>query len=696
MEKNAALSLLRKALNNPVAQFRHNQWEAIDQLVNHQKKLLVVERTGWGKSSVYFISTRILRDQGKGPTIVISPLLALMRNQLEAATRLGIKAVSINSTNINDWNAITQQVLANQVDALLISPERLANDSFMDKVLRKIAGKIGLFVVDEAHCISDWGHDFRTDYRRITSILKFMPSGMPILGTTATANDRVINDIVNQLGEINIIRGSLIRESLVLQNIVLKGQAERLGWLKENLNYLPGSGIIYTLTIRDAIHVAEYLNRDNLNVAAYYGSVKMEGFETSDDYRQFLENALYNNEIKALISTSALGMGYDKPDLGFVVHFQAPGSIIAYYQQVGRAGRAIDSAYGILLAGEEDEEIHRFFMSSAFPSPVRVEAILKAIETQNGLSVDDLMDIINLRKGQIEQVLKYISVEEPSPIIKMDKYYRTAVEYTMDREKIARLTAQKDKEWRQVQAYVSHKDCLMNFLQGALDDEYQVPCGRCSSCIGKPVFNPIPLRQFVLEASIFLKNSEFPIEPRKQFIPGGLKIYGWTRTMQRSLRAEVGRVLSQWEDAGWGGMVATDKHVGYFRDELVEAMADMINLRWVPEPFPKWITCVPSNRHPNLVPDFAQRLATKLGIPFFPVVVKIKETAPQKEQENSHFQCNNLDGVFEIQGTINDESVFLIDDAIDSGWTFTIIAALLREAGSGPVFPIALTSTTVN
>lgn len=698
MNENAALQLLRKALNNPHAQFREHQWEAIDLLTNYQRKLLVVERTGWGKSSVYFISTKILRDQGKGPTIIISPLLALMRNQLEAAGRLGINAVTINSSNVDQWAEIRQRVLSNEVDALLISPERLANDSFMESVLRPIANRIGLFVVDEAHCISDWGHDFRTDYRRITNILKFMPNGMPVLGTTATANDRVVKDIVQQLGNMEIIRGSLVRDSLILQNIILSDQAERLAWLRGTLNQLEGSGIIYTLTIRDAIHVSNYLNHHGVHVAAYYGRVTADGFETSDDYRQHLEELLYNNKIKALVSTPALGMGYDKPDLGFVIHFQAPGSIIAYYQQVGRAGRAVERAYGILLSGHEDEEIQRFFMTSAFPPESWVEAILKSLETHNGLSMDGIMDLLNLRKAQIEQVLKYLSVEDPSPIIKLDKYYyRTAVEYKMNKEKIAYLTAQKQEEWKQVQAYISHEGCLMNYLQAALDDGSHIPCGRCSSCKGEPVFSPTPPREYVLDAGIFLKNSEFPLEPRKQFIAGGLPLYGWTsRTLPKNLRAEVGRILSQWQDSGWGGMVAADKHTGYFRNELVEAMSEMIRMRWEPLPVPTWLTCVPSNRHPELVPDFAKRLAERLGIPFVPVVMKIKETAPQKEQENSYFQCHNLDGVFGIQGNVSEGPVLLIDDATDSGWTFTIIAALLRQAGSGPVYPVALTATTVN
>lgn len=698
MDRDSSLKLLQTSLGNSKAQFRNNQWEAIDLLVNKSEKLLVIERTGWGKSSVYFISTHILRSQGKGPTIIISPLLALMRNQIESAERLGIKAVTINSTNQSDWDNIRQEVFDNKVDALLISPERLANDEFIETFLRPIASRIGLFVVDEAHCISDWGHDFRTDYRRIINILRFMPNGMPILGTTATANNRVIQDIVGQLGKINIIRGSLVRESLILQNIKLKDQSARLAWLKENIPVLPGSGIIYALTKRDSRQVAEYLNEAGIEAAAYYAGVEHDGFENPDEYRQRLEDLLYNNEIKVLVATSALGMGYDKPDLGFVIHYQAPGSIIAYYQQVGRAGRAIDEAYGILLSGLEDQDIHEHFMATAFPAEARVNLILDTLaETNNGLSVPELMSSINLTKGQIEQVLKYVSVENPSPVVKIkSKWSRTAIEYGMDRGKIMRLTSQKRKEWNEVQQYIEHKGCLMNYLQHALDDPIITPCGRCSSCLGKSVFPTEPSHKNILEASLFLKHSEFDIEPRKQVNKGALPIYGWSGNLSKNLLAETGKVLSRWEDAGWGKIVAEDKHKGYFKEELVDAVIEMIKERWMPNPYPTWITCVPSNRHPKLVPDFAERLARKLGLPFHFIIKKIKETGIQKEQQNSYFQCVNLDGAFQVDGMVLNEPVLLIDDAVDSGWTFTIIAALLRQAGSGPVYPVALTCTTVS
>lgn len=697
MNRENALLLLRKALNAPDADFRDGQWEAIQKLTVSKEKLLVIQRTGWGKSSVYFISCKILRDQGKGPTIIISPLLALMRNQIEAAERLGIKAVSINSTNIEDWRQIKLSVLRDEVDTLLISPERLANENFIDEVLFPIADRIGLFVVDEAHCISDWGHDFRPDYRRIVGILKAMPQGMPVLGTTATANNRVIGDIEEQLGGINIIRGALTRESLKLQNITLKDQASRLAWLKENIPIMEGSGIVYVLTKRDARIVTAWLIDCGIDAAAYYSGVEDPNFEGSTTYREFLEDALYNNDLKVLVASTALGMGYDKPDLNFVVHYQAPGSIISYYQQVGRAGRAIEKAYGILLSGQEDAEVHQYFRESAFPPEEVVSNILETIEEHDGLTIPKLTEELNIKRGQIEKALKYLSVEEPSPIIyEKPKWKRSAIAYTMDTEKIERLTNQRLEEWKTVQDYIQTEKCLMLYLQRELDDPHMHICGRCSNCLGQAILPYTVSHNNILEASIYLKHSEFDINPRKQILRNALPEYEWSGNLPADLQAETGKVLSRWGDAGWGKMVADDKHTGYFRDDLVEAMYEMITARWNPEPFPQWLTCIPSIRHPNLVPDFAKRLAKRLGIPFEPIIIKVKDTHPQKNQENSFHQCHNLDGVFQIDGNVENKPVFLVDDAIDSGWTFTIATTLLKKSGSGLVYPIALTSTSVS
>jgi ATP-dependent DNA helicase RecQ len=688
---------LRQALNDPRANFHAGQWEAIEALVHRRQKLLVVQRTGWGKSMVYFIATRLLRDRGSGPTLIVSPLLALMRNQIEAADRLGIRALTINSTNRDDWTTLTRAILQDQADAVLISPERLANDQFVRKVLLPVAERLGLLVVDEAHCISDWGHDFRPDYRRLVNVLQHMPPNMPLLGTTATANNRVLNDIGAQLGEIRIQRGPLQRETLALQTLRLPDQAARLAWLAEHLPTLPGTGIVYTLTRRDADQVADWLNRQGIEARAYHSDSVADGFADANAYRQHLENWLLNNRIKALVATTALGMGYDKPDLGFVVHYQAPGSIVAYYQQVGRAGRAIAYAVGILLAGREDEEIHAFFRDSAFPDESHVNAILHALEASDGLTVNELESVVNLRRSkQIEHVLKFLSVEHPSPVIKDGAHWRrTPVVYQLDRERIQRLTRQREQEWREIQAYIDSPDCLMQFLAKALDDEHPQPCGRCARCLGQPVIDERFSLELAAEAARYLRQAELPLECKKQAISGAFVIYPFRGNLAPQLRAETGRVLSRWGDAGWGRLVAEDKRAGHFRDELVDAMAEMIQQRWRPQPAPTWVTCIPSRNHPTLVPDFARRLAARLRLPFVPVVSKCRDNEPQKFQQNRYHQCHNLDGVFAMADAVPSGPVLLVDDMVDSTWTLTVVAALLRQAGSGPVWPTALATTGV-
>ncbi len=696
MIRAQAQRLLQTALANPSAEFREGQWEAIDALVNHRQKLLVVQRTGWGKSSVYFISTRIFRDRGMGPTIIVSPLLALMRNQIESAQRLGIVAETMNSTNTADWQEVTRRILTNQIDCLLISPERLANDGFIETVLQPIADRIALMVIDEAHCISDWGHDFRPDYRRIVNILRQLPANTPVLGTTATANDRVVEDIQIQLGDIQIHRGPLTRESLALQAMVLPDQASRLAWLAQVIPTLPGTGIIYTLTVRDAEQVAKWLGLNGIDARAYYGSVENEDFENSDTYRQHLEGLLLNNQLKVLVATTALGMGYDKPDLSFVIHYQAPGSIVAYYQQVGRAGRGIDHAVGVLMSGVEDQDIHEFFRASAFPSEGQVNEILQLLEQSDGLTLRSIEEHTNLRHSQIEKVLKLLSVENPAPVIKDgSRWFRTPVHYRMDHNRITHLTRQRVQEWQEVQAYIADIGCKMTFLRRALDDFDPTSCGKCSSCLGYPEVNVHVDPILAHRAGTFLKHAEMVIEPKAQVASNAFLEYGFRGNLPQHLRAQEGRVLSRWGDAGWGRLVADNKHAGRFNDELVDAMAEMIQQRWQPNPAPLWVCCVPSRNHPELVPDFARRLAVRLGLPFIDAIRKVKDNQPQKGQQNRFHQCRNLDGAFDIYQRNPGQPVLLVDDVVDSGWTLTVIAALLQQAGSGPVYPVALASSSV-
>ncbi len=642
---------------------------------------------------VYFISARILRDRGRGPALVISPLLALMRNQLVAAKRIGIAAATINSTNKGEWESVQWDLENDEVDMLWISPERLANQVFMENVMQAVSGRIALMVIDEVHCISDWGHDFRPDYRRIVNILEHMPPNMPVLGTTATANDRVVDDVVKQLGEVKVQRGPLKRESLALQALVLPDQAHRLAWLAAHIPDMPGTGIVYTLTKRDAESVAGWLRKCGIDARAYYSGVVSEEYDDSSKCREHLEDLLINNSIKVLVATTALGMGYDKPDVGFVVHYQAQASIVAYYQQVGRAGRNLDHALGILLSGKEDEDIVEYFRASAFPAERDVQRILDLLGRSDGLSTYQLGEKANLRVGQISKVLKFLSVERPSPIVfQRPKWRRAPVRYKLDKKRINRLTKQREVEWGEIQKYIQAKQCRMAFLQRALNDSNVTDCGRCENCLGEPLIDPSVSHNLVIRAQHFLRRLYLPIQCRVIVRKGAASKYGFPYKLPLELRASEGRAMSRWGDAGWGHLVKDDKHAGHFRDELVKAACDMIR-EWKPSPAPQWVTCIPSKRNPALVGSFAKRLAKALRLPFHDVIDTTGTNEPQKYQQNAYHQCKNLDGVFSITSAVLREPVLLIDDTVDSGWTFTIGAALLRQAGSGEVYPVALSST---
>ena len=690
--KNDAQLLLQTALNDSIASFRDGQWEAIAQLLQNNAQLLVVQRTGWGKSLVYFIVTKLLRDRGSGVTLLVSPLLALMRNQVAAAARIGIKAVTINSSNQQDWGKIQAQLIANQIDVLLISPERLANQNFLENTLLPISQNIGLFVVDEAHCISDWGHDFRPDYRRIVRILQALPANIPVLATTATANNRVVRDIRHQLNSsLKISRGTLTRDSLQLQNIYLPSQAERMAWLAETLPKIAGSGIIYTLTVADAERLTDWLVFKGINAKAYHSKLDSDS-QRNTELREQLENQLLSNEIKVLVATVALGMGFDKPDLAFVIHYQRPGSVVHYYQQVGRAGRAVEQAYGILLNGKEDDEIVNYFINTAFPPEAHTHKVLAALnEADDGYSVPQLQQQLNLSQSQITKVLKLLSLESPAPVTKQgSKWYATAINYQPDTAKIEELTAIRHQEQAQMQLYMESQRCLMAFLADALDDPDPQPCGKCAVCLGQDLLPTNYSAQIVNDAIQYLRRRDLTIKPRKKWIQT-LSTYGFSGKIKPELLAETGKALSLWGDAGWGELVKHGKYQdNHFDDALVEGTIKMIQ-RWRLQPKPTWITCVSSLTRPDLVPNFAQKLAEGLGLPFKPAVIKVRQNRPQKEMNNSYQQAQNLDGVFEINVDLIDSgAVFLVDDMVDSGWTFTVIAALLRRAGSGQVFPIAL------
>lgn len=681
-----ARDLLGLITGKPGAAFRNGQEEAIRHIVQGRDRLLVVQKTGWGKSAVYFIAAKLLREAVHGPALLVSPLLALMRNQIQAAERMGVRSCRIASDNAAEWESVKQALHRDEVDILLIAPERLANEEFQRDVLRRLAPQIPLLVIDEAHCMSDWGHDFRPDYRRLVRIVQLLPANLRLLCTTATANDRVVQDLREALGAtLRILQGDLNRPSLKLQTIRLRSQAERMAWLAEQVPRLPGHGIIYTLTVRDAERVAAWLQSRGVNVESYTGR--------TGERRPELEQALLANRVKALVATTALGMGFDKPDLSFVIHFQAPGSAVAYYQQVGRAGRALRAAYGILLSGEEETDITDYFIDTAFPTRDEVQQVIAMLEAApEGLSIPELLGAVNISRGRAERAIKLLALESPAPIAKDgSKWQLTAARLGEEFWKRAeRLTLLRRSEQRQMQEYTRLKDNHMAFLIKALDGN--------PGALREPDLPPLPSTvetAAVGDAVRFLRASSLLIEPRKLWPSGGLPRYDLRGRIAPEHQAECGIALGAWGDAGWGELVKRGKfEEGRFSDELVRACVTAIT-RWAPHPAPKWVTSVPSFKRPGLVGDFARNLAAALGLPFRAAIQKLRDTPEQKEMRNSIQQARNLDGALRaVPASVTGEPVLLVDDIVDSGWTLAISAWLLKSNGCGAVWPITLAATS--
>lgn len=675
--------LLRRLTGDPDSEFRDDQLGVIRGLVEGRKRILLVKRTGWGKSAVYFIATRMLRDQGTGPTLLVSPLLALIRNQIEAANRIGIRAETINSSNRSDWKEISSALESDEIDLLLISPERLANPDFRSNVLPEVSGRSGLLVIDEAHCISDWGHDFRPDYRRLVRVLDLLATGVPVLCCTATANDRVVDDVCWQLGSgLTAIRGPLGRGGLHLKVFKLPRQEDRLVFLSEMIPKLPGTGIIYCLTIPDTKRVAEWLQHEGIKAVAYSSN-------TGNEERESIEHALLSNDLKVVVATSALGMGFDKPDLSFVIHYQSPSSPIAYYQQVGRAGRSMSESWSILMSGSDDKKIQDYFIDSAFPPPKLSERVVKLLEDCScPMSGTEILESVNLRFAQFKTLMKILEVEGA---VERDgsRWLRTLNPWKYDHDRSKSVTALRKAEQGQMGDYIGSTNCRMQLLRRFLDDSDAEPCGICDNCMGGDFFQ-VSVSPFAAQRALdYLRSSDLPIMPRKRFP----KLTGIPKDRQIEIRhhqIEVGRVLSVWGDGGWGRFVLSGKIGGGFDDRLVDASADLIKERWAPDPVPVWVTYVPSLRNPGLVSDFARRLAASLSLLCEDVVVKVRDTETQKLMQNSPQQYANVCEAFEIRGPVPAGPVLLVDDVVDSRWTLTVIGSLLKEAGVHVVYPFAL------
>src|SRR5579875_2163538 len=691
-----------QALAGPDARLREDQWTAISALVGG-RRALVVQRTGWGKSAVYFLATALLRARGAGPTVIVSPLLALMRNQIEAAGRAGIRARTINSANPDDWEETYAEIAAGAVDVLLVSPERLNNPSFRDRVLPQLAATAGMLVIDEAHCISDWGHDFRPDYRRLRTLLGTLPAGVPVLATTATANARVTRDVAEQLGvsgqdgrqEAVVLRGPLDRESLHLSVVRLATAHQRLAWLAEHAGELPGSGIIYTLTVAAAHETAAYLRDQGLAVTAYSGKD-----DPADRLRA--EEDLLANRLKAIVATSALGMGFDKPDLGFVVHLGAPQSPVAYYQQIGRAGRGVSRAEVVLLPGREDRDIWAYFASLAFPPEPVVRATLAALaDAGRPLSTGALETRVDLSRGRLETMLKVLDVDGAVRRVS-GGWEPTGQPWAYDAERYARVAAERSRERQAMLDYVAAAGCRMEYLRRELDDPEAGPCGRCDNCTGRHW--PADVSEAgAATARARLLRPGVEVAPRRMW-PTGMKDLGVDASgkIPPALSAEPGRALGRLTDPGWGtrlrALLADDAPDEPPAADLVEAVVKVL-AAWDWAARPGAVATVPSRTRPLLIEGLAKRIADMGRLPYLGSLA-YTDGGPGPRRHNSAQRLRSLWPALTVPEPLSDAladapgPVLLIDDRIETGWTMTVAARLAREAGAPAVLPLVLAVTS--
>jgi ATP-dependent DNA helicase RecQ len=679
-----------RALAGETAVLREDQWTAIDALVTGRRRALVVQRTGWGKSAVYFVATALLRAGGAGPTVIVSPLLALMRNQIAAAQRAGIRAVTVNSSNVDDWHQVYDAVGRGEVDVLLVSPERLNNPGFRDAVLPELAATAGLLVVDEAHCISDWGHDFRPDYRRIRTLLAELPAGTPVLATTATANARVVADVAEQLAtgsagaEAVVLRGALERESLHLSVLSLPSAAHRWAWLADHLGDLPGSGIVYTLTVAATDEVASFLRSRGIAAASYSG-------RTDDAERRAAEDDLLANRIKVLVATSALGMGFDKPDLGFVVHLGAPQSPIAYYQQVGRAGRGVQRAEVVLLPGAEDEAIWRYFASLGFPAEEQVRQVLATL-SDRPMSTAALEAHVDLRRTRLETMLKVLDVDGAVHRVS-GGWTATGQPWSYDADRYARVSADRAAEQQAMRDYAATGHCRMLFLRRQLDDPEVVdgsaqPCGRCDRCTGRPLPGDVtPASLAAAQAALGRPGVE--VEPRKMWPTG---VEGVKGRIPAEQQAGSGRALGRLSDVGWGTRLRAvfGGPDGEVPDDVVGAVVQVLK-GWGWEARPTAVVAVPSRSRPLLVGSLAARISAVGRLPLLGTLDLVRD-APPGGRSNSAQRLRAVRGAFAVppDWAFDGGPVLLVDDRTDSGWTLTETARVLREAGAGEVLPLVL------
>jgi len=655
--------------------FYDEQWETIDMLLRG-KRMLLIEKTGYGKSLCF----QFPATQFDGITVIFSPLIALMRDQVNSLNEKGIAAKHINSEQTYENNSqVIQDAINGKIKILYIAPERQENQEWIEAT-RKM--NLSMIVIDEAHTISVWGHDFRPSFRRIINLVQLLPKDLPILATTATATKRVQADIEQQIsGNLTTIRGNLLRENFNLFVIETKSEDEKLLWLAENINKLPGTGLLYTGTRVNTEIYARWFDFVGINSTDY--NAGLDG-----DTRKEIEKGLMSNKWKCVVSTNALGMGIDKPDIRFIIHAQIPASPIHYYQEIGRAGRDGQKTYIILFYNSkkdddgipEDYKLPKAFVDGGRPSIKKYQIVINAVK-QEQLGERQLMKITNMKQTQIRVIKADLIEQEIIKEVKFDRSKKYEYQFNapeLDTAKFNELRNAKLKDLDSMLEYVFTTEPRMKFLCEYLGDKPPNKFDNCdNSKYKKRTVRP---DKSTIEKLTEFRETYFPtleVESQSSNITNGVasSYYGVSN---------VGATLHR----------CKYENGGDFPDFLLKLMLKAFRKTFGDKHF-DMIVYVPPTTSGELLKNFAEKISYVLKVPISHKLVKQRETQPQKVFQNGYLKRENVSGAFNYTepNEINNKNILLVDDIFDSGTTIKEIGKLLTNFGANLIVPLVIART---
>ena len=715
--------------------FYDEQWDAISKVMNGER-ILMIQKTGFGKSLCY----QFPATQFNGLTITFSPLIALMRDQVKNLRSRGIEAAAINSEEPPEVNEETlRRAARGELSLLYIAPERLGNTKWVETIT-EMKSNVSMIVVDEAHCISVWGHDFRPDYRRIINLVKSLPNNVPILTTTATATKRTEEDILRQIGDtMTVIRGNLMRENFELFVSKVKSEDEKLKWLAQHIPQMEGTGIIYAGTRVNTEIYSKWLEHLGISSIDYNAGLNSE-------QRVERERGLMENRWKVIVSTNALGMGLDKPDIRFIIHTQIPQSTIHYYQEIGRAGRDGKKTKVVLLYNnnidesgiEEDLKLPLSFIENARPKISEYIKVINAIK-EAPLRESDIMRQTNLRQQQV-RVIKADLLDQK--IARETKDNRTTyLEYRFGAPEVKEepfriLREHKERELESMKDYIYNNGSRMKFLCSYLGDEHIEEVENCDNTNLSPLnyslsniiedqlnafwdnFFPVLTMapkttmndgEYVL-LSPFWNEFELRIDKKKVGTADDPSKFIHLVNSEQRERFEnyvIAKHLSKpkitdiiassyysYQKVGSAIRKSKYQNGGDFPDFLIDRMHRAYNKYLNIINFDV-ILFVPPTESGLLVESLSKKLGGKIGLPVLNIIQKIKSTKPQKMFENRYLKSDNVKEAFGLirPELISNKKVLLIDDVIDSGETIKEVAKLLHNHGASLIAPMVIAKT---